>query len=138
MIKENHLAWSKGDLEVSIGIIRSRAPWTSLIIVEAETAFQAEEALKAGADGILLDEMSINELQKLIPHLRKMAKNRQQKHYSNHVFLEASGVDPSKLKGYASTGVDFISTSAPMTRSHWLDFSMRFTELNESKNLIDH
>ena len=42
------------------------------------------------------------------------------------VVLEASGVDPAKLRAYAATGIDLISTSAAITRSPWLDLSMRF------------
>ena len=42
------------------------------------------------------------------------------------VILEASGVQPSQLRAYAATGIDLISTSAPVTRSCWLDLSMRF------------
>ena len=34
--------------------------------------------------------------------------------------------DLENLKAYAKTGIDLISTSAPMTRSPWIDFSMRF------------
>ena len=40
--------------------------------------------------------------------------------------LEASGVQPDQLRAYAATGIDLISTSAPITRSSWLDLSMRF------------
>ena len=40
--------------------------------------------------------------------------------------LEASGVQPEQLSAYAATGIDLISTSAPVTRSRWLDLSMRF------------
>jgi nicotinate-nucleotide pyrophosphorylase (carboxylating) len=42
------------------------------------------------------------------------------------VVLEASGVQPEQLAAYAATGIDLISTSAPVTRSSWLDLSMRF------------
>jgi nicotinate-nucleotide pyrophosphorylase (carboxylating) len=42
------------------------------------------------------------------------------------VVLEASGVQPDQLAAYASTGIDLISTSAPITRAAWLDISMRF------------
>jgi nicotinate-nucleotide pyrophosphorylase (carboxylating) len=35
-------------------------------------------------------------------------------------------VQPEQLAAYAATGIDLISTSAPMTRSRWLDLSMRF------------
>ena len=41
--------------------------------------------------------------------------------------LEASGIQPEELKAYAASGIDLISTSAPVTRSRWLDLSMRFT-----------
>jgi nicotinate-nucleotide pyrophosphorylase (carboxylating) len=43
------------------------------------------------------------------------------------VVLEASGIQPEDLRAYAATGIDLISTSAPVTRSSWLDLSMRFT-----------
>ncbi|MBM5809275.1 MAG: nicotinate-nucleotide diphosphorylase (carboxylating), partial [Cyanobacteria bacterium M_surface_9_m1_291] len=35
-------------------------------------------------------------------------------------------VQPEQLAAYAATGIDLISTSAPVTRSPWLDLSMRF------------
>ena len=41
--------------------------------------------------------------------------------------LEASGIQPSELQAYAATGIDLIYTSAPVTRSVWLDLSMRFS-----------
>jgi nicotinate-nucleotide pyrophosphorylase (carboxylating) len=40
--------------------------------------------------------------------------------------LEASGIQPDQLRLYAASGVDLISSSAPVTRSPWLDLSMRF------------
>jgi len=40
--------------------------------------------------------------------------------------LEASGVQTDQLQAYAATGIDLISTSAPVTRSRWLELSMRF------------
>jgi nicotinate-nucleotide pyrophosphorylase (carboxylating) len=43
------------------------------------------------------------------------------------VVLEASGIAPADLRAYAACGVDLISSSAPITRSPWLDLSMRFT-----------
>ena len=42
------------------------------------------------------------------------------------VVLEASGVQPEHLASYAASGIDLISSSAPITRSPWLDISMRF------------
>ena len=125
MLKENHLAWA-GGVQAALLAVRAAAPWPVRVIVEAETAEQAEDAVRAGADGVLLDEFSPEVLQNLVPRLRKLALNRINCEGSAQVVLEASGVDPMALSAYAATGVDLISTSAPVTRSSWLDLSMRF------------
>ena len=123
MLKENHLAWA-GGVEAAIAAVRADAPWPTRVIVEAETAEEAQAALAAGADALLLDEFSPDALTTLVPVLRAQAEVRPTR---TSVVLEASGVNPADLRLYAATGVDLISTSAPMTRSSWLDLSMRFT-----------
>jgi nicotinate-nucleotide pyrophosphorylase (carboxylating) len=123
MLKENHLAWA-GGVETAIAAVRADAPWPTRVIVEAETAEEAQAAVAAGADALLLDEFSPDALTTLVPVLRAQAEVRPTR---TSVVLEASGVNPADLRLYAATGVDLISTSAPMTRSSWLDLSMRFT-----------
>ncbi len=125
MVKENHIAWA-GGITAAVQAIKRTAPWPSKIIVEAETPVEAEEAINAGADGILLDEISPEILLNLVPKLRELASCRTKEQSSDQIVLEASGIDPMDLKAYARTGVDLISTSAPVTRSHWIDFSMRY------------
>jgi nicotinate-nucleotide pyrophosphorylase (carboxylating) len=93
------------------------------VIVEAETADEAEAAVRAGADGVLLDEFAPEALEQLIPRLRALVAAAGP---PGGLVLEASGVNPALLERYARTGVDLISTSAPITRSPWLDLSMRF------------
>ena len=115
MLKENHLAWS-GGVAAAIAAVRAAAPWPARVIVEAETAAEAEAAVRAGADAVLLDDFTPEQLAALVPRLRSRAG----------VVLEASGVRPEQLRAYAATGIDLISTSAPVTRSPWLDLSMRF------------
>ena len=118
MLKENHLAWA-GGMAAALAAVRAAAPWPAAVIVEAETAAEATAAVQAGADGVLLDEFPPQELQELVPRLRELAQDRR-------LVLEASGVQPDQLRAYAVTGIDLISTSAPITRSPWLDLSMRF------------
>ena len=120
MLKENHLAWA-GGVGAAVAAVRSGAPWPARLIVEAETAAEAGAAIEAGADGVLLDEFSPAALAELVPRLRALAAAR-----GSAVVLEASGVQPEQLAAYAATGIDLISTSAPVTRSSWLDLSMRF------------
>ena len=123
MLKENHLAWA-GGVTAAIAAVRANAPWPARVIVEAETAEEAQAAVAAGADALLLDEFSPDALTRLVPLLRRQAEERPAR---TSLVLEASGVNPADLKRYAATGVDLISSSAPMTRSSWLDLSMRFT-----------
>ena len=118
MLKENHIAWA-GGITAAIAAVREQAPWPTAVIVEAETEAQALEAVQAGANGVLLDEFSPEQLTQLVPRLRDCSNRR--------VVLEASGIQPEQLQAYAATGIDLISTSAPVTRSRWLDLSMRFT-----------
>ena len=118
MLKENHLAWA-GGVAAAIAAVRAAAPWPARVIVEAETAAEAQAAVEAGADGVLLDEFSPEELRELVPRLRSLSPRP--------VVLEASGVQPDQLRAYGATGIDLISTSAPVTRSSWLDLSMRFS-----------
>ena len=118
MLKENHIAWA-GGITGAITAVREQAPWPTAVIVEVETEAQALEAVQAGANGVLLDEFSPAQLTQLVPRLRDCSNRR--------VVLEASGIQPEQLQAYAATGIDLISTSAPVTRSRWLDLSMRFT-----------
>jgi len=125
MLKENHIEWSQGISE-SIKILKNTLPWTKKIIVEAETPSQAKEAVEAGADGVLLDEMSIQTIAKLVPELRQLSKNSNSKYVSQNIVIEVSGINPNNLSDYIFTGIDLISTSAPITKSKWIDLSMRF------------
>ena len=125
MLKENHIEWSKGIRE-SIKILKKTNPWTTKIIVEAETPTQAKEAVEAGADGVLLDEMSILDIKKLVPELRQLSKSSNSPYVSQNIVIEVSGINPNNLSDYIFTGIDLISTSAPITKSKWIDFSMRF------------
>ncbi|WP_115024518.1 carboxylating nicotinate-nucleotide diphosphorylase [Synechococcus sp. UW69] len=118
MLKENHIAWA-GGITAAIAAVREQAPWPTAVIVEAETDAQALEAVQAGANGVLLDEFTPQQLSALVPRLRDCS--------ASGVVLEASGIQPEQLQAYAATGIDLISTSAPVTRSRWLDLSMRFT-----------
>ena len=122
MLKENHLAWA-GGVKPAIAAVRASAPWPARVIVEAETEQEAVEAVMAGADAVLLDEFTPEQLSSLVPRLRQLAVERTA---SGAVILEASGIQPVDLPAYATTGIDLISTSAPVTRSRWLDLSMRF------------
>jgi nicotinate-nucleotide pyrophosphorylase (carboxylating) len=116
MIKDNHIAVA-GGIGPAIAQIRASMPYPLTIEVETESLAQVQDALTHGADIIMLDNMP--------PEVMIQAVNiiRQQ---SDRIKIEASGnITLDTIRTVAETGVDYISSSAPITRSSWLDLSMR-------------
>jgi nicotinate-nucleotide pyrophosphorylase (carboxylating) len=117
MIKDNHIA-AAGGIAEAIALVRSQIPYPLTIEVETESLIQVQEAVDHGADIIMLDNMGIPEMREAVQMIR--AK-------SERILIEASGnVTVQGIRAIAQTGVDIISSSAPMTRSAWMDLSMRF------------
>ena len=115
MIKDNHIAVAGGIAE-AIAQISSRIPYPLTIEVETETLEQVQEALQHGADIIMLDNMPLDMMQQAVQIIRQNNKR---------IKIEASGnITIETIRAVAETGVDYISSSAPITRSTWLDLSM--------------
>ena len=125
MIKENHIAWSD-NLNNAVKKIRLNTPFTTHIIIEAEDMTQAKDAVLAGADSILLDEFNPKLLKKDIKELRKLSTNSENRIIKNNLIIEVSGINPRDIGKYLIDGVDLISTSSSITKSDWIDFSMRY------------
>jgi nicotinate-nucleotide pyrophosphorylase (carboxylating) len=116
MIKDNHII-AAGGIGVAIARVREVAPFPLVIEVETETLDQVAEAIAHGADIIMLDNMSVERMKTAVDQIR--SKN-------SHIKIEASGnVTLSTLRAIAETGVDFVSTSAPITQATWLDLSLK-------------
>ena len=100
MIKDNHIA-AAGSVEAAVRTIRRHAPHTAKVEVEADTLEQVEEALAAGADVILLDNMAAEDIRAAVKKTDRRA------------ILEASGgISLATIDAYAATGVDVISVGA--------------------------
>ena len=121
MIKENHIAWTD-NLKNAVKKIRLNTPFTTFIIIEAEDMKQAKDAVLAGADSILLDEFNTELLKNSIKELRELSKNMGK----SNLIIEVSGINPKDISKYLVDGVDLISTSSSITKSNWIDFSMRY------------
>ena len=102
MIKDNHLAALQGSNRIVSAIAQCRAMHPNLKIeVEADTPIQARQAAEAGADIILLDNMSLDELRESVA----LIDGRSQ--------IEASGgVTLDTIRDIARTGVHYISVGA--------------------------
>lgn len=116
MIKDNHIT-AAGGIGEAINRIRYQVPYPLTIEVETENLEQVQEALEHKADIIMLDNMSPDDMYKAVQLIRQQ---------DNHIKIEASGnINLETIRTVAETGVDYISTSAPITQSRWLDLSMR-------------
>ena len=125
MIKENHIAWTD-NLNNAVKKIRLNTPFTTHIIIEAEDMKQAKDAVLAGADSILLDEFNPELLKKGINELRELSTNNTNRTIRNNLIIEVSGINPINISNYLIDGIDLISTSSSITKSNWIDFSMRY------------
>ncbi len=100
LIKDNHIA-ACGSLAAAVERARKRAPHTVRIEVECDTLDQVEEALAAGADIIMLDNMDTSAIRAGVELVRGRA------------ITEASGsMTLERVREVALTGVDFISVGS--------------------------
>ena len=125
MIKENHIAWTD-NLKNAVKKIRLNTPFTTHIIIEAENINQAKDAVLAGADSILLDEFNPKLLKKAIKELREISNKSASRMIKNNLIIEISGINPKEISNYLIDGIDLISTSSSITKSNWIDLSMRY------------
>lgn len=115
LIKDNHIV-AAGGITEAVSRARKNAPHTLKVEVEIETFEQLEEALAAGADIIMLDNMSCEDMAKAVKIVDGRAKT------------EASGnMGDRDLREVAETGVDIISIGALTHSVRSLDISLKFT-----------
>jgi nicotinate-nucleotide pyrophosphorylase (carboxylating) len=114
LIKENHIA-ACGGIREAVETARVNAPGKP-VEVEVESLAELSEALDAGADRIMLDNFSLDDMRQAVAVNNGRAE------------LEASGnVTEATLRGIADTGVDFISIGALTKVVMPLDLSMRLS-----------
>jgi len=114
IVKENHIR-AAGGITVAVERLRESLPPTLKIEVETTTLAEVQEALDAGADLIMLDNMNIPDMELAVRTVRGRA------------LLEASGnVRLDTVRKIADTGVNFVSTSAILHSARWSDLSLLF------------
>jgi nicotinate-nucleotide pyrophosphorylase (carboxylating) len=116
LLKENHIS-AAGSIGGAIAMARRTSPGVP-VEVEVESLGEFDQALDAGADIIMLDELSLDDLREAVK--RNRAHGRKTK-------LEASGgVTLATVREIALTGVDYISIGGITKHVQAVDLSMRF------------
>ncbi|GAA76174.1 nicotinate-nucleotide pyrophosphorylase [Pseudoalteromonas sp. BSi20480] len=113
LIKENHIA-ACGGIEKAVAQAKLNHP-SKPVEVEVESLQELKLAIDAGADIIMLDNFSVEQIKQAVVLTNKRAK------------LEVSGnMTLGTLKTYSQAGVDFISSGALTKNLQSIDLSMRF------------
>lgn len=117
LIKDNHIA-AAGGIGPAVKRVRARIPHTLKIEVEAKNGAELEEALAAGADAVLLDNMSLAEMASAVARVE------------GRIPLEASGnMTLARIREVAGTGVDLISVGALTHSVTAADISLNVTQV---------
>lgn len=112
LIKENHIV-AAGGIKKAVERAKNKAPLTLKIEVEVANLTELEEAIEAGADIVMLDNMDIDIMRKAVEI------------NNGRVLLEASGnITDLQLEQVAATGVNFISSGALTYAAKALDLSL--------------
>lgn len=116
MIKDNHIQVA-GGIKPAVEAIRKKVPMSIKIEVETSNLVEVQEAIEAGADIIMLDNMSSEMMAEAVKLIDKRAK------------IEASGnMTLKRIRKVAATGVDYISIGALTHSVKALDISQRIID----------
>ena len=115
LIKDNHLAAVDGDVGFAVRRAREMAPPGAAVEVECDRRGQVEAALAAGADIVLLDNMSLDDMRACAQLCRGKA-----------VTEASGGVRLDTVRAIAETGVDFISVGALTHSAPAMDLALDF------------
>lgn len=123
MIKDNHIV-AAGGIEAAVERARARAPHTSRIEVEVTSMDELEQALKAGADIVMLDNMNDEQVTAAVARCRAAGGP------PRGPIVEASGgVTLARIPALCAAGVDVISVGALTHSAPAADISLEFTGL---------
>lgn len=116
MIKDNHVEIA-GGITAAVAAVREQNTRGLPVVVEVRSLEELDEALRAGVDRVLLDNMDIDTMREAVARARRHDAN---------VVLEASGnMTLGRVRAVGSTGVDFISVGAVTHSAPALDLSLR-------------
>ena len=119
MLKDNHID-AAGGIAAAVAAARAHAPFVRKVEVEVETLDMVREAVAAGADIIMLDNMSVDTMREAISII------------DGHAQIEVSGnVDEAKAATLVDLGVDFVSSGALTHSAPILDLSLKHLSVIE-------
>jgi len=119
MLKDNHI-WSAGSITAAIREARSVGGFSILLDVEVRSEAEANEAIDAGADVVMLDNMEGEELVSVARKLKEIWAGKRK-----FLFESSGNITESNLQERAINDIDILSTSAVHQCVQHIDFSLK-------------
>ena len=121
MLKDNHV-WAVGSITKAVAAARAAAGFSVKIEVECQSEVDAEEAIIAGADVVMLDNFKAEDIEASCKRLREKCGEQGKKSFLIEV---SGGLTMENVRYYASKEVDIISTSSIHQGVPHVDFSLK-------------
>lgn len=125
LIKDNHIAIA-GDVEQAVRKAKKNGSFSKKIEVEVSTLQEAERAIAAGADIIMLDNLSPAEIRRTLKKLEK------RKLRSKILFEASGGINEENVLDYTSTGVDIVSLGEITQSAKAIDLSLEMVRIKKN------
>jgi nicotinate-nucleotide pyrophosphorylase (carboxylating) len=123
LIKNNHLKLVPS-ISQAVNTVLDRVSFTKKVEIEVESTSQAIEAVEAGADIVMLDNMTPMEIRRTLKAIKSRGIQRQ-------IIIEASGgITTKNIADYAKTGVDILSLGSLTHSAQAIDMSLRIKRVN--------
>ncbi|TFK43698.1 Quinolinate phosphoribosyl transferase [Crucibulum laeve] len=119
MLKDNHI-WSSGSITAAIQQARAVGGFSLLLDVEVQSEAEADEAIEAGADIIMLDNIEGSELVNVARVLKEKWKGQRK-----FLFETSGNITEANLQERAINEIDILSTSVVHQSVQHIDFSLK-------------
>ena len=119
MLKDNHI-WSTGSITRAVAAAKAAGGFSVKVEVECQSIAEADEAIEAGADVVMLDNFDADTVQAAANHLKNSWKDRR-----NFLVEVSGGLTEKNMQAFAGPDVDIISTSSIHQGVPHVDFSLK-------------
>lgn len=119
MLKDNHI-WSAGSILRAVAAARAAGGFSVKVEVECQSGAQANEAIEAGADVVMLDNFTAETVQTVAKSLKDVWKGRR-----SFLVEVSGGLTEENVQAFAGPDVDIISTSSIHQGVAHVDYSLK-------------
>lgn len=135
MLKDNHIWACGGDIGKAVRAAKAACGFSLKVEVECQNEAEAEEAIRAGADVVMLDNFDAKEVGIVASRLKGKFGPRVMSEDGGHAFLVevSGGLTEDNVRAFASESIDIISSSSVHQGVKHVDFSLKVVPKSQRK-----